>query len=147
MVLRVDDFEVGGRHNVASPDFSLPVYLQAKPAGTVHERTQPDPLHVQEEFTDLFTHVLDGRVFMQNAFNPYPRDSRALQRTEQRATKRITQRNGPPSFEWFRYETPVDLAELLNLYRQVRSLDLRRNKLLRRRDAVHPLQHPDYLLE
>src|ERR1700674_1922094 len=75
-------------------------------------------LQVEDDVRGILDHAGDRRKFVQHAFDLHGGDSRAFDRTEQRATQRVSYGRTPASLKRLRGKPPVLLSERFQLGRK-----------------------------
>src|SRR6267154_4127754 len=75
-------------------------------------------LQVEDDVRGILDHARDRRKFVQHAFDLHGGDGRAFNRTEQRATQRISHGRAPAALKRLRGKPPVLLGERFQLGRK-----------------------------
>src|ERR1700687_3856205 len=75
-------------------------------------------LQIENDVRGILDHAGDRREFVQHAFDLHGGDGRAFNRTEQRATQRVSYRRAPAALKRLRGKPPVLLGERFQLGRK-----------------------------
>ena len=101
-VLGIEDFNVGRRFHIASLHGARAVLLQDDALDAVRMDAQRDFLDVEDHVGHVFAHARDGRELVQHAVDLHGFDGSALQRRQQDAAQRITERHAKAAFQRLR---------------------------------------------
>ena len=74
MKFRVENLDVGSRHDVTCGDLGRTLYVDAKRHGFVTVHPKDEVLEVQNDVGDVFGNTLDGVEFMECLVEPHLSD-------------------------------------------------------------------------
>ena len=97
--LRVHDFDVVVRVDVAGRDRARALLRQAQLGAVTRVHLERDLLEVQQDVDHVFLHAFDGGVLMQHAFDLDLGDRRARHGRQQHATQRVAERVAEATLE------------------------------------------------
>ena len=102
-------FEVGGR------DDARPLLLEVEGLGTGAVELERDLLEVEDDVGHVLDHALERRELVEHALDADGGDGRSLDRGEQDAPQRVTDRRAEAALERLSGEPPVVRGESLGI--------------------------------
>ena len=104
---RVEDLDVGVLFEVGGGDDAGPLLLEVEGLGALAVQLERDLLEVEDDVRHVLDHALEGREFMEDAFDADGGDGRPFDRREKHAPERVTDRRTEAALERLGNETPV----------------------------------------